>query len=77
MNFTFNEPVIWDSGVCYDIGYFIGEGFDENTYEIDKRTGQLTGELYVQKNEVFKYSNELIEKLTAKYGYEKRFSEIF
>lgn len=77
MNFTFNEPVIWDSGFGYEIGYFLGEGLSDNTYQIDQRSGLITEPNSYPKNEVFKYSNELIEKLTAKYGYEKKFSEIF
>ena len=76
-NFEFNERVIWDSGFGYEIGHFLGEGLIENSYMIDVRTGIITEPCSHSKDEVFKYTTKLINKLTTKYGYEKRFSEIF
>lgn len=75
--FDFNERVVWDSGFGYEIGYFLGEGNWYDTWLIDVRTGLIIGECSHSKSEVFKYTTELINKLTAKYGYEKRFSELF
>jgi len=75
--FDFNERVVWDSGFGYEIGHFLGEGVAYNTWLIDVKTGLIVEPCSHSKSEVFKYTNELINKLTAKYGYEKRFSELF
>lgn len=75
--FSFNEKVIWDSHFGYEIGYFLDEGHVEETYLIDVRTGVVHEPTCYSKSEVHKYTNELINKLTEKYGYEKRFSEVF
>jgi hypothetical protein len=75
--FSFNEKVVWDSRFGYEIGYFLGEGNQYHTYLIDVRTGLVHEPCSYSKSEIHKYTNELIDKLTAKYGYEKRFSDIF
>lgn len=75
--FSFNEKVIWDSHFGYEIGYFLGEGNQYHTYLIDVRTGLIHEPTCYSKSEIHKYTNELIDKLTLKYGYEKRFSDIF
>lgn len=75
--FSFNEKVIWDSHFGYEIGYFLDEGHVEETYLIDVRTGVVHEPTCYSKSEVHKYTNELIDKLTIKYGYEKRFSDTF
>jgi hypothetical protein len=75
--FEFNERVVWDSGFGYEIGHFLGEGTHYETWLIDVRTGLIVEPCSHSKSEVFKYTTELINKLTAKYGYEKRFSELF
>jgi hypothetical protein len=75
--FSFNEKVIWDSHFGYEIGYFLSEGHDDETYLIDTRTGVVHDPLCYSKKEIYKYTNELIDKLTAKYGYEKRFIDTF
>ena len=75
--FIKGDKVIWDSHFGYEIGYFIGEGNQDNTWFIDIRTGICTGECWLSKNEIYKYSDELIQKLTEKYKYEKRFSDVF
>ena len=75
--FSFNEKVVWDSHFGYEIGYFLGEGNQYHTYLIDIRTGLIHEPCSHSKSEIHKYTNELIDKLTAKYGYEKRFSEVF
>jgi len=74
--FSFNEAVVWDSHFGYEIGYFLGEGHVSKTYLIDVRTGAYHGPTCYPKGEIHKYSNELIDELTKKYGYEKRFSVI-
>ena len=48
-----------------------------NTYLIDVCTGVITGPCSHSKNEIHKYSDELIDSLTKKYKHEKRFSETF
>jgi hypothetical protein len=75
--FDFNERVVWDSGFDYEIGHFLGEGNSYDTWLIDVRTGLIVEPCSHSKSEVFKYTTELINKLTAKYSYEKRFSELF
>ena len=75
--FLFNEKVVWDSHFGYEIGYFLGEGNQYHTYLIDIRTGLIQEPSSYPKQEIHKYTNELIDKLTVKYGYEKRFSEVF
>lgn len=75
--FSFYEKVVWDSHFGYEIGYFLGEGNQYHTYLIDVRTGLIHEPCSHSKSEIHKYTNELIDKLTAKYGYEKRFSEVF
>ncbi len=75
--FDFNERVVRDSGFGYDIGYFLGEGNSYDTNMIDLVTGLSYEPISVPKSEIFKYTTELIDKLIKKYGYEKRFSELF
>ena len=75
--FSFNEAVVWDSHFGYEIGYFLGEGHVYETYLIDVRTGVVHEPTCYPKSEIHKYTNELIDKLTKKYGYEKRFSDVF
>lgn len=75
--FTFNEKIVWDSHFGYEIGYFLGEGNQYNTYLIDKITGLIQEPCSHEKSQIHKYTDELIAKLTKKYGYEKRFSDKF
>ena len=75
--FSFNERVIWDSHFGYEIGYFLGEGKIYETYLVELVTGVVQEPTCYSKSEIHKYSNELIDKLTKKYGYEKRFSDVF
>ena len=75
--FSFNEAVVWDSHFGYEIGYFLGEGHVYETYLIDVRTGVVHEPTCYPKSEIHKYTNDLIDKLTKKYGYEKRFSDDF
>jgi len=77
INFNINDRVIWDSGFGYEIGIFIGEGNSYDTWSIDQISGRITGECSHSKIEIFKYTKELVNILTAKYGYEKFFSETF
>ena len=75
--FVKGDRVIWDSHFGYEIGYFIGEGNQYNTWLIDISTGICTGKCSHSKNEIHKYSDVLINELTEKYKYEKRFSDVF
>jgi len=75
--FSFNEKVVWDSHFGYEIGYFLGEGTSYHTYLIDVKTGLIHEPCSYSKDEVHKYTEELINILNKKYGYEKRFSTVF
>ena len=75
--FSFNDKVIWDSHFGYELGYFLGEGNQCNTYLIDKITGLIHEPCSHSKSEVHKYSEDLVNKLKTKYGYEKSFSTDF
>lgn len=72
-----NDRIIWDSGHGYEIGYFKGEGVIYDSFLVDLVTGIAQGLCSFSKSEIKPYSNELISELTKKYGYEKKFSEIF
>lgn len=71
------DRIIWDSHFGYDIGYFIGNGNQYNTYRIDIITGRFPGEVCHSKDEIHLYSESLVAELTAKYGYEKSFAKDF
>ena len=75
--FSFYDKVIWDSHFGYELGYFLGEGNQYNTYLIDKITGLIHEPCSHSKSEVYKYSEDLVNKLKIKYGYEKSFSTDF
>lgn len=75
--FSFNEAVVWDSHFGYEIGCFLGECNVYETYLIDIRTGVVRKPICYPKSEIHKYTNELIDKLTKKYGYKKSFSDVF
>lgn len=77
INFCKNERIVWDSGFGYEIGVFKGDGLLYGTYSIDISTGINIGLVSHSISKIHKYSNELIDELTKKYGYEKRFSETF
>ena len=75
--FVKGDKVVWDSHFGYEICYFLGEGVMMNTYLVDVCTGKKTGECSYSKDEIHPYTNELIDFLNIKYGYEKRFSNTF
>ena len=77
MQFSLKDKIVWNSGFGYEIGFFLGDGWVYNTYLIEIMTGISTGEYCYSKEEIYKYSDELIDELTKKYGYEKRFSNVF
>lgn len=79
MEITFkeNEPIIWDSHFGYEIGYFVGNGKLINTYEVELITGNIQGLVSHSISEIHKYSEHLIDSLSEKYGYQKRFSQVF
>ena len=75
--FKLNDRVIWDIGFGYEIGYFRGNDYKNDTTLV-LASGKLYGSLQTHNtSEVFPYSLELVERLTKKYKYEKKFSEIF
>lgn len=71
--FEIDEKVVWDSHFGYEIGCFLGEGNSYNTYLIDVKSGLIQEPCSHSKDEIHRYSNELIDKMFKKYGYEKRF----
>ncbi len=71
--FKFGDEVIWDSRSGYEIGCFLGEGNQYHTYLIDIKTGMFHKPCSYSKSGIYHYSEELIKKLSEKYGYEKRF----
>ena len=74
--FTKDEIVVWDSNFGYDIGKFIGDAPSDDNYSIELLTSSSLGIDDVgsfSKSQIRKYSEDLIEELTKKYGYEKRF----
>jgi hypothetical protein len=78
--FKKGDRVIWNSCFGYDIGYFDRNGFayDSESIALTLQTGSFAGsDILVAPFEVFPYSDELVDQLTKKYGYEKRFSETF
>ena len=78
LNFSVGDKVIWDNHFGYDIGYFIGEGAAYEHWEIELASGKFCGtKKMVNKSELHHYSKDLISKMTARYGYEKDWSELF
>ena len=72
------DKIIWDSGFGYEIGYYrADEGVMYGTCLVDLRTGIAIGEVSMSKIEIHPYTIEKIAELTAKYKYEKTFSETF
>jgi chemotaxis signal transduction protein len=76
-DFKLNDRIIWDSSFGYEIGYFIGDGKLMSTYEVMLVTGKVQGLVSHSISEIHKYSEDLIDALSKKYGYEKKFSETF
>lgn len=73
--FKFNETIFYDNGKEYHLAYFLHE--NKTTCLIDVRVGFIHEPKVVSKSHIFKYSDELADKLTKKYGYEKRISKTF
>ena len=74
INFKENDNIIWDSGFGYEIGTFKGKSNCDDNYVIDLKSGNILDKISVPFNEVFLYSDELIFKLSNKYGYIKEYS---
>lgn len=69
--FKENSLVIWDSHFGYEYAKFIKDA-DEmcyNTYQINLISGNSRGFILVPKEEVFKLSKELVNKLDTQYEY--------
>ena len=74
------DRIIFDSGTRYEIGIFVDYlNYDgpeaiiawKSGFPVERRKA------IVWADEVKPYSKELVKELTAKYGYEKAFSEVF
>lgn len=75
---TKGDKIIWDSGFGYEIGYYIEESkYQYYQHEVDLVTGNVQGIVAHPMRELRVYTPESIQELTAKYGYEKSFSEVF
>jgi hypothetical protein len=74
--FKVNDRVIWDSGFGYEVGYFKGDG-NYDGWLLRLTTGIVTKECSYPESEVKPYSDELIEEMKKRYGYEKSFSKTF
>lgn len=75
--YDINEPVIWDSGFGYELGYFLGKGSGYQTGKIDVITGITLGECSYPLIELKPYNDENLRQCFYKYGYEKQISKIF
>lgn len=76
--FSSGDRIVWDSGHGYDIGFFVSDkGVMYNTYLVDIITGLFTGEVSHSISQIKPYSKDLIKELSARYGYEKDWSEVF
>ena len=65
-----DEIIIWDSNFGYDLVQFKGLSPAGYYYAVISLTGNYSLEkMAVDKNQVKKYSDELIDELTIKYGY--------
>ena len=73
------DRIIWDSGLDYEIGYFIEEAEKQmyNSYKIELITGIVQEETLRSKNEIIPYTKENQSRMKAKYQYDKTFSEVF
>lgn len=73
------DRIIFDSGSGYEIGCFVKRHLDESPQVvIEFKSGTVRDKIgVVWSSEVKPYSKELVKELTAKYGYEKAFSEVF
>jgi len=63
------DKIIWDSQFGYEIGIFLGNGNQYNTYLVNLTTGIVQGEVSHSINEIKLFSIELIDKLNKKYNY--------
>lgn len=77
IKFTTKEDIIWDTGTGYEIGYFLGESDFTDEYLANIVSGTFDVSIYIPIKQTYKYKDELINELTEKYGYEKRFSKDF
>ena len=67
--FQANDPIIWDSGFGYEVGYYIGEGKIENTILVELKTGVVQDVCSYPKIEILPYSIHCVKYLSAKYQY--------
>jgi hypothetical protein len=72
------DKLIWDSGVGYDVGYFVSysEMFDVSCIRFKFASGFSSGrEGNISMSAIFPYSEEKIIKMTDKYGMKKDFEQ--
>lgn len=76
--FKEGDRIIYDSGYDYEIGYYVKEN-EYNNFggHIVDISSIWQSRMNIHHSQLFEYSDDLINKLTEKYGYEKRFSEVF
>ena len=71
------DKVIWDSGNGYEIAIIDSPGVDKhpkNAFWI-KTIGGNGCWMIKMKSQLFPYSSELVDKLSDKYGYIKKFND--
>lgn len=74
--FSLNEGIVWDSGFGYEIGYFLGEGNQYGTYLVKIITAAPPiGQCSFPTSQIHRYTCELIDELTKRYGYRRDFTD--
>jgi hypothetical protein len=77
-DFKVGERVIWDDDNRYEIGYFRGVGNSINEYAVKFMSGICANQQFsLPKEQIYPYSDELIDEISVQYGYEKKFSKVF
>lgn len=71
------DKIIYDSGLGYELGYFICDGSDiiENSYHVDIVTGRCKGDTHHNKQSISLYSKELYNKVSNRYGYKLEYND--
>jgi len=72
------DIAIFDDGEKYDLVRIMAESSLGIYYHVSMLTGSSAGYWRtVHESKIYVYSDELIQTLTAKYGYEKKLSNQF
>lgn len=67
------NKVIWDSNFGYELGYYLGEGNQINTFLIDIKTGLIKAPVSYPIHQVKIYTKKLHNELKEKYNSNKNF----